>query len=170
MFEYKTELFNEDTIAQTIADYLRIAGGGRREPGHGDIVADRPGAKPDAECAWRRSAGRHPRISRPVLRPSYGSSRNGKTSWASVPSASTMISSSLGASSLAVARLSERLRAIFPVELPLAAIFQARTVGRIAALVRDGGPACSSSALAPIQPTALIRRYFSARGLASITR
>ena len=30
VFEYKTELFDEDTIARMIADYLRIAGAARR--------------------------------------------------------------------------------------------------------------------------------------------
>jgi thioesterase domain-containing protein len=71
----------------------------------------------------------------------------------------------LGATSLGVARLSEQLRRMFRVELPLAAIFQARTVTEIAALIRDRRPSASASALAPIRPEGSLPPLFLCEGI-----
>ena len=54
---------------------------------------------------------------------------------------------------------------MFPVRLPLTAIFQARTVSRIAALVQDAGSALRSSALAPIQPAGVYPPLFLCEGI-----
>ena len=72
----------------------------------------------------------------------------------------------LGATSLGVARLSERIRRLFRVELPLAAIFQARTVRAISAMIRDRRPTSSSaSALAPIRPAGGLPPLFLCEGI-----
>lgn len=58
----------------------------------------------------------------------------------------------LGATSLAVARLAERVGEEFGLDLTLTALFQAGTVARVAALLRDHDPSRPPSSLAPIQP------------------
>jgi thioesterase domain-containing protein len=59
---------------------------------------------------------------------------------------------SLGASSLAVATLAERIQTDFQTDLPITAIFQAGTVARMAALLQAQGGGAVRSPLAPIQP------------------
>ena len=54
---------------------------------------------------------------------------------------------------------------MFQVELPLTAIFQARTVGRIAALVLDRRSSPAASALAPIQPEGSLPPLFLCEGI-----
>jgi thioesterase domain-containing protein len=59
---------------------------------------------------------------------------------------------SLGASSLAVASLAERIQQDFQTDLSVTAIFQAGTVERMAALLQSQGGGAAGSPLAPIQP------------------
>jgi thioesterase domain-containing protein len=58
----------------------------------------------------------------------------------------------LGASSLAVASLAERIQTEFQTDLSVTAIFQAGTVARMAALLQSQGGDIETSPLAPIQP------------------
>jgi thioesterase domain-containing protein/acyl carrier protein len=164
VFEYKTELFNEDTIARATADYLELLA----------TVADKPDTaistlpartKPDAESRVA-PVGRHQSAYHPPRSPTELRIINELEDILGIhPVGIDDDLFELGAPSLAVARLSERLRRTFQVELPLAAIFQARTVGRIAALVRDGRAGLSSSALAPIQPLGVHPPLFLCEGL-----
>ena len=59
---------------------------------------------------------------------------------------------SLGASSLAVASLAERIQTEFQTDLAVTAIFQAGTVERMAALLQSRDASLLRSPLAPIQP------------------
>jgi len=58
----------------------------------------------------------------------------------------------LGASSLAIAQISERLQKTFNKSLPLTALFQARTVEQIAALLEANEPSRARPALTALQP------------------
>lgn len=58
----------------------------------------------------------------------------------------------LGASSLAVAKIGQKIQAKYEKELPLAAIFQAPTVEKMADLLQTDFSCMPTSALAPIQP------------------
>ncbi len=58
----------------------------------------------------------------------------------------------LGGHSLLAARLSARVKKIFGKSLPLAALFQAPTIEKLAAGLRGGAPTMGSPRLAPLQP------------------
>ncbi len=128
----------------------RITRGACRESRDHVVVATSP-AKPDAELRVE-STSRDPSNFQPPHSPTE---LRIVTEWEDIlgirPVGLDDDLFELGATSLAVARLSERLQGMFPVALPVAAIFQARTVRHIAAQVRNGGFAPSSSALAPIR-------------------
>ena len=164
VFEYKTELFEEGTIAQIIADYRELL----------ETLAEKPESaisvlpartKPDAEVR-EVSVNRGPSSYHPPNSPTQ--CRIVKE-WEDILGIHPINVDDdlleLGASSLAVARLVQRLEWMFPVKLPLTAIFQARTVSRIADLVQDAGSALRSSALAPIQPAGVYPPLFLCEGI-----
>ena len=140
VFEYKTELFNDDTIAQAITDYLELLATVAQQPDVAiSTLPDR--AKPDADV----------RVVQPGRRQSTDDLPGSPTEQRIINELKDILGiesigpdddlMELGAPSLAVARLSERLRRMFEVELPLASIFRAKTVRRIAELVKSRGSA-----------------------------
>ncbi len=163
VFEYKTELFHADTIARMIAEYRQLM----------ELLAERPETavsrlpartKSDAGLL-EGSSGQRPSIYRPPNSPIQ--CRIVKE-WEDILGIHPINVDDdlleLGASSLAVARLMQRLEGMFSVRLPLTSIFQARTVERIAALVQEG---CTlpSSALAAIQPAGMYPPLFLCEGI-----
>jgi thioesterase domain-containing protein len=164
VFEYKTELFDDGTVARVIADYRelleRLAGDPEAAISSLPAVGS-PGARGRAAAVERGPADYRP--------PDIPTELRITKEWEDVlgihPIGLDDDLFELGATSLGVARLSERLRRMFQVELPLAAIFQARTVGRIAALVRDRRSAPSASALAPIRPEGAHPPLFLCEGI-----
>ena len=163
--EYKTALFDEDTIATVIADYreLLMAVGEKPEIAISSLPPAR--RRPDADGGRRSSHRGWCRTKLPTFHQSCESSMNARRSWASIPLALTAIYSTWGRRHWRSRTFSERIRRIFQVQIPLAALFQARTVGRIAAIVRDGLPECSKFALAPIQPAGSQPPLFLCEGI-----
>ena len=164
VFEYKTELFNDGTITRAIADYQELLATVAEKPD--TAISSLPArTKPDAEIRTvplgRRQIAYHPPQSPTELR--IINELEDLLGIHPIGTEDDLLE--LGAPSLAVARLSERLRRIFGVELPLAAIFQARTVAKIADLVRCGSSGLSRSALAPIQPAGVHPPLFLCEGL-----
>jgi thioesterase domain-containing protein len=164
VFEFKTELFNDDTIARMIADYCELLKALAENP---EIaMSSLPSrAKPDAELRMS-TAGRNAPKFKP---PRSAIELKIVTEWEDIlgirPIGVDDDLLELGATSLAVARLSERLQGMFPVALPLAAIFQARTVSRITALVQEGGSAPAGPALAPLRPSGTHPPLFLCEGI-----
>ena len=164
VFEYKTDLFDEETIAQTIVDYKGLIAtlAGNPEIALRSLPAR---ARPDADLGVK-SAGRESSRCRP---PNSPTELRIVTAWEEIlgirPIGLDDDLFELGGTSLAVARISERLAEMFPVALPLASIFQARTVRRIAALIRSGAPAHSWSALAPIRAAGSYPPLFLCEGI-----
>lgn len=72
---------------------------------------------------------------------------------------------SLGASSLAVASLAERIHRVFRTDLPVTAIFQAGTIEKMAVLLQSHDPSLSRSPLAPIQPHGAKKPLFLCEGV-----
>jgi thioesterase domain-containing protein len=72
---------------------------------------------------------------------------------------------SLGASSLAVATLAERIQQVFHTNLPVGAIFQAGTIERMAAVLQSNDSSLTSSPLAPIQARGTKRPLFLCEGV-----
>jgi thioesterase domain-containing protein len=71
----------------------------------------------------------------------------------------------LGASSLAVASLAERIQTEFQTDLSVTAIFQAGTVARMATLLQSRDASLSRSPLAPIQPKGSKKPLFLFEGV-----
>jgi non-ribosomal peptide synthetase component F len=77
---------------------------------------------------------------------------------------------SLGASSLAVATLAERIQHEFETSLPVTAIFRAGNVERMAQLLQTSDTDLARSPLAPIQPKGTRPPLFFCEGVASTIR
>ncbi len=164
VFEYKTELFDEDTIARVIADYQELLERLADDPDAaisslpaaaslGTARDDSPGGRGHAEYRGATSLTELKIIKEWEILldiPRIGLDDD---------------LFELGATSLGLARLSERLRKMFQVELPLTAIFQARTARRIAALVLDRRSTPLASALAPLQPKGSLPPLFLCEGM-----
>ena len=162
--EYKAELFDDDTISRMIGDYRQLLEAVTSNP---DImISSLPvRLKPDADLR-PVSGDRATIVYQP---PMFPSELRIIKEWEDIlgkrPIGLDDDIFELGASSLTVARLSERLRGLFDVDFPLAAMFQARTVRRIAGLVRNGGVGSARSALAPIQPAGSYPPLFLCEGI-----
>jgi thioesterase domain-containing protein len=164
VFEYKTGLFDEGTVERMIADYGNVLAAIAEDPERtvSSLPAvSRPGAAEPAPLAGRGQAEYQP--------PRFPTELRILKEWEEIlgirPIGLDDDLFELGATSLGVARLSERLRRMFQVDLPLAAIFQARTVMRIAALVLDNRSSSSASALAPIRPEGTLPPLFLCEGI-----
>ena len=149
VFEYKTELFDADTVRRMIADYQDLLA----------ALAENPERTITSFPVATRS-GTEQRTTAERIAVAYRAPGTPTDLWVLEECENVLGIRpiglnddllELGATSLGVARLSERLRRTFQVELPLAAIFQARTVGQIASLVQDRRSTPSASALAPIR-------------------
>jgi thioesterase domain-containing protein len=164
VFEYKTELFNDDTIAGVITDYRELLATIAKNP-EVAISALPAKDKPDAEL----------RVVHPGRRKSAYHAPSFPTELRIINELEDILGihsigadddlMELGAPSLAIARLSERLRTMFQVELSLASIYRAKTAGRIAELVKSVGSTLSNSALAPIQPNGVHPPLFLCEGV-----
>jgi thioesterase domain-containing protein/acyl carrier protein len=164
VFEYKTELFDDETIARMIADYRELLARLAEEPATAlSALPDRTRRDADLRLAAAESVST--RYRPPALPTDYGIVREWEDILGVNPIGLDDDLFDLGASSLAVARLSERLQKTFQVQLSLASIFKARTVARIAALVRDSGSARPGSALVPIQSEGVHPPLFLCEGL-----
>jgi thioesterase domain-containing protein/acyl carrier protein len=164
VFEYKTGLFQEETIARMIADYGELLAKLAESPA--TAISSLPArTKRDAELRLA-TVEREPTGYRP---PGLPTDFRIVGEWEDIlgihPIGVDDDLFDLGASSLAVARLSERLQKMFQVQLSLAAIFQARTIRRITALVRSSGTSLPGPALAPIQPEGIHPPLFLCEGL-----
>ena len=166
VFEYKSELFDDDTIARMIGRLLRIADGARRKSRDCAIVADGP-------CQTRRRAAlRHPPDRRPSrYRPSEFSDRaadrQGMGGHPGHPAASA---------STTICLSSEQRPCRSPGwrsgsgdvrrRLSAGGDFPGAD-GRveISALIRSGGGGFASSALAPIQPVGTLPPLFLCEGI-----
>jgi hypothetical protein len=164
VFEYKTGLFDAGTVERMIADYgnvLAAIAGDPERTVSSLPAASRPGAAEPAALAGRGQAEYHP--------PRFPTELRILKEWEDIlgihPIGLDGDLFELGATSLGVARLSERIRRMFHVDLPLAAIFQARTVMRIAALVEDNRSSSSASALAQIRPEGTLAPLFLCEGI-----
>ncbi len=165
VFEYKTELFDQETIAQMIADYRELLADARQRCPRWRYRLLPARTKRDAEvrlaAAEPKPTDYHP--------PALPTESRIVKEWEDIlgihPIGPDDDLFELGAPSLAVARLSERLQKVFQVRLSLAAIFQAKTVARIASLVRNSGSSLHGSALAPIQPLGDHPPWFLCEGL-----
>jgi thioesterase domain-containing protein/acyl carrier protein len=162
--EYKTELFDESTIARMIADYERVLENFALDPARpiSSLPPDpRPGVEPQAEPIDRQLSEYQPPQGPLELRLIK--------EWEDVlgirPIGHRDDLFELGASSLAVARLAERLQKTFQVELPLATIFQARTPKDLADVLRESGSSLRSTALAPIKPDGSYPPLFLCEGV-----
>jgi thioesterase domain-containing protein len=164
VLEYKTELFDEGTVARLIADYGEVLEAFADDPAR--PLSSLPAVTSPDTSGLVGPSGRAPAEYRP---PRLPSELRIIKEWEEIlgihPIGLDDDLFELGATSLAVAQLSERLRRVFRVELLLAEIFQARTVGRIAALVRDRRPTPSAPALAPIQPEGAHPPLFLCEGI-----
>lgn len=164
VFEYKSELFDDDTIGRMIRDYCELLT---------ELAANPETALSSLTAHAKFDAGSHAASSTPrptrYRPPGFPTDLRIVKEWEEIldirPIGLDDDLFELGATSLSVARLTQRLRGIFEVDLPLAAIFQARTVERISALIRSGGGGASSSALAPIQPAGTRPPLFLCEGI-----
>jgi thioesterase domain-containing protein/acyl carrier protein len=166
VMEYKTELFDEGTIARLIAGYQDVLEA---------LAADsnRPlSSLPASNQPVPAGRGVEPAVKAPAEYRPPGRPTEARITkeWEEVlgihPIGLDDDLFELGATSLGVARLSERLRTIFQVELPLASIFQARTVAQIAAHVQDHRSMTAvPPALVPIQPEGSLPPLFLCEGI-----
>ena len=164
VLEYKTELFDEDTIARLIADYRGLLERLADDPEA--ALSSLPGlAKPGAGGAIveaeRRPAGYRP--------PEFPTEQRITGEWEELlgihPIGLDDDLFELGATSLAVARLSERLRGMFAIDLPLTAIFQARHRRADRGPHPGSPPVGAPSALAPMQPEGAHPPLFLCEGI-----
>jgi thioesterase domain-containing protein/acyl carrier protein len=162
--EYRADLFDDDTISRMIGDYRQLLEAVTSDPDL--LISSLPvHLKPDADLQ-PVSGDRATPVYEP---PNFPSELRIIKEWEDIlgkrPIGLDDDIFELGASSLTVARLSDRLRGLFDVDVPLAAVFQARTVRRIAGLVRNGGVGSAGSALAPIQPDGTFPPLFLCEGI-----
>jgi thioesterase domain-containing protein len=150
VFEYKTELFHEETVAWLIADYLDVLEALAQDPER--TLSSLPAATRPGMTERLAAVPRAPVVLRA---PGTPTELRVLQEWEDVLGIQDLGLNEdlfeLGVTSLGVARLAERLRRMFHVELPLSTIFQARTAAQIAALVRQRRAMPPASALAPIR-------------------
>jgi thioesterase domain-containing protein len=162
--EYKAELFDDDTISRMIGDYRELLEAVTSNP---DImISSLPvRLKPDADLHPASNGQASVRNSLPTVPSELRILRESEEILGKRPIGIDDDLFELGASSLTIARLSERLRRLFEVDLPLTAMFQARSIRRLASLVRDGNSGRAGSALAPIQPHGTYPPLFLCEGI-----
>lgn len=148
---YKTALFETEAVEALAATYLGAIETLAGDPG--TAIAALPldaGLVVPVERSPVEPAGMdHSRLPRDPFE--LRVAREWEAAFASSPIGVDEELASLGATSLAVAELTERLHRAFGVDIPLGAVFQASSIRKMAALLRSSEANWAESPIAPIR-------------------